>query len=555
MVTSTPLVKSTEPIKDNPTNMLKQNKGTNSLFNAGASVVKHHPSDLRQDRILLTPMMNSPLTFDKRTSFSVSLVRENTTGNGADKLVPSSNPKLPLSKDASVHANFALEQQDASDDRLIEMPSVAVAPKTLHFELSPSKPKNQTHSSIDMFENFSTYNEGNNINVNKNKEDIIQDNQSKDLSVKIIKVSQLPSENQSATDCENPNNNQPTTADVQFRVPSIKSHPHLIQIKKGGKNWRRTMALSLNALTSNEGNNRIISERKSVTRKSCFIIEPKRSTVTLDNNKISQINEISIMDVSASQPVEINEKVTDEHTDFNCSGANPEVSLLNSIQANKSASYIVPCSRPNDSILAVSNIDTVTKVLSKCSEKKIISFDTLCNDNILSNSKKVGEGSYGEVFLLNHTESNSSVLKIVPVDGNALVNGELQTKLSDMLAEIVVSTDLNNLQEGFHVENMRFEAPNFISLRSCSLVEGYYPAKLLELWDDYNQMKGSENDRPDAKLFNNENSMDIQRFVALEYENGGQDLETIAINNAKQGLSIFLQVAYSVAGKFNRLFI
>ena len=107
MVTSTPLVKSTEPIKDNPTNMLKQNEGVNSLFNAGASVVKHYPSDLRQDRVLLTPMMNSPLSFDKKTAFSVSLERENTTGKGADKLIPSSNPKLPLSKDAFLHANFA----------------------------------------------------------------------------------------------------------------------------------------------------------------------------------------------------------------------------------------------------------------------------------------------------------------------------------------------------------------------------------------------------------------------------------------------------------------
>jgi len=57
MVTSTPLVKSTEPTKNNPTNLLKPNEGTNSLFNAGASVVKHYPSDLRQDRILLTSVI------------------------------------------------------------------------------------------------------------------------------------------------------------------------------------------------------------------------------------------------------------------------------------------------------------------------------------------------------------------------------------------------------------------------------------------------------------------------------------------------------------------
>ena len=47
---------------------------------------------------------------------------------------------------------------------------------------------------------------------------------------------------------------------------------------------------------------------------------------------------------------------------------------------------------------------------------------------------QIGEGSFGEVFLLppfHYNEGgNGAVLKIVPIDGDALVNGDAQTKLA-----------------------------------------------------------------------------------------------------------------------------
>ncbi len=76
---------------------------------------------------------------------------------------------------------------------------------------------------------------------------------------------------------------------------------------------------------------------------------------------------------------------------------------------------------------------------------------------------QVGEGAFGEVFLLN-TDS-APVLKIVPVDGSALVNGQPQTKLSDMLAEIVISTELSDLgNRESHAENC---AGNFVEVSFC----------------------------------------------------------------------------------------
>lgn len=39
----------------------------------------------------------------------------------------------------------------------------------------------------------------------------------------------------------------------------------------------------------------------------------------------------------------------------------------------------------------------------------------------ISDVKKIGEGTYGEVF-----KANNNICKIVPIDGDSLVNGETQ---------------------------------------------------------------------------------------------------------------------------------
>ena len=234
--------------------------------------------------------------------------------------------------------------------------------------------------------------------------------------------------------------------------------------------------------------------------------------------------------------------------------ASPSEPHLNSLhlndskQLNKSSSYIIPLGRKSQSILLEPTHDIVSKVLSKCSEKKIIPFANLYDHKTLSNMKKVGEGTYGEVFLLNNDDA-PAVLKVVPVDGNSLVNGETQTKLSDILAEIVVSQALTRLTKYISKEGIKFVASNFIGLQKCLLVEGKYPEKLLALWDEYNEKEVSENERPDSNLFCDQLYSKPQRFVALEYDHGGKDLEKAVLSSALQGMSIFLQVAHSMAGR------
>lgn len=66
-------------------------------------------------------------------------------------------------------------------------------------------------------------------------------------------------------------------------------------------------------------------------------------------------------------------------------------------------------------------------------------------------------------------------------------------------------------------------------------MQGKYPKHLIDLWDLYDEARGSENDRPD--LFTG-----VQLYVVLELANAGQDLEAYQFLNAEQAFSIFNQV-------------
>ena len=72
-----------------------------------------------------------------------------------------------------------------------------------------------------------------------------------------------------------------------------------------------------------------------------------------------------------------------------------------------------------------------------------------------------------------------------------------------------------------------------------------YPQHLLDLWDAFDEEKGSENDRPDSALF--EGNED-QKFICLVFGNGGTDLEATSLASASKGLAVFNQIVHALAG-------
>jgi len=100
--------------------------------------------------------------------------------------------------------------------------------------------------------------------------------------------------------------------------------------------------------------------------------------------------------------------------------------------------------------------------------------------------QKIGEASYSEVFGIGDV-----VLKIIPIHNEECLD-EIDAETpapsdaKDILKEIVVTRALGEMCNGF------------VNLLKTYVVRGKYPSLLLDLWDEYDQTKGSESVRPGA---------------------------------------------------------
>jgi len=102
--------------------------------------------------------------------------------------------------------------------------------------------------------------------------------------------------------------------------------------------------------------------------------------------------------------------------------------------------------------------------------------------------QKIGEASYSEVFGI-----GDIVLKVIPIrDEEYPDKTDAETPApsdaKDILKEIVVTRALGEICNGF------------VNLLKTYVVRGKYPSLLLDLWDEYNQTKGSESVRPGGTL-------------------------------------------------------
>ena len=73
-------------------------------------------------------------------------------------------------------------------------------------------------------------------------------------------------------------------------------------------------------------------------------------------------------------------------------------------------------------ILIEEDISDIDKLLSQCTKQNVIAFEEVYGPDTLVNSKKVGEGAFGEVFLISSADSEERpVLKVVPIGGDLKV--------------------------------------------------------------------------------------------------------------------------------------
>lgn len=99
--------------------------------------------------------------------------------------------------------------------------------------------------------------------------------------------------------------------------------------------------------------------------------------------------------------------------------------------------------------------------------------------------RKIGEASYSEVFGIGDV-----VLKIIPIrieeESAHPETAEIPapSDAKDVLKEIMVTKEVGDICD------------KFVRLLKTYVVRGRYPSLLLDLWDEYNEKKGSESIRP-----------------------------------------------------------
>nr|XP_033794705.1 serine/threonine-protein kinase haspin [Geotrypetes seraphini] len=186
--------------------------------------------------------------------------------------------------------------------------------------------------------------------------------------------------------------------------------------------------------------------------------------------------------------------------------------------------------------LSESFLTDAEKVYEECQQEGAVSFSECIPPGKMRSCEKIGEGVFGEVFKT-IDNGNYVALKIIPIEGKCMVNGEAQKSFGEILPEIIISRELSLLCEG--CEN---STDGFIKLHSVHCVKGSYPQHLLQAWDTYDKNKGSENDNP--ALFESD-----QLFIILEFDFGGNDLESMTqkLASVASAKSILQQVIVALA--------
>ncbi|VAH43354.1 unnamed protein product [Triticum turgidum subsp. durum] len=110
---------------------------------------------------------------------------------------------------------------------------------------------------------------------------------------------------------------------------------------------------------------------------------------------------------------------------------------------------------------------------------------------------KLGEGTYGEAY-----RAGSTVCKVVPFDGDSLVNGETQKKSEEVLEEALLCLTLNNLRTGQRDKAKDYSCDGFIETKEFWVCKGPYDPSLISAWEDWDSKHESENDHP--KDFSND---------------------------------------------------
>lgn len=176
------------------------------------------------------------------------------------------------------------------------------------------------------------------------------------------------------------------------------------------------------------------------------------------------------------------------------------------------------------------------KLLKICQQTRPLrlseAFSEFCD---ASSIVKIGEGTFGEAF-----KGGGNVFKIVPVDGDFLVNGEVQKTCADLFVEVLLSITLNCLRGDEDKTANKSTCINYIETKAIRVCQGTYDTFLVKAWEDWDEKHSSENDHP--MIF-----PEKQLYTTFILADGGHDLESFVLSDFDEVRSVLIQVTASLA--------
>ncbi|XP_061378523.1 uncharacterized protein LOC116769820 isoform X2 [Danaus plexippus] len=307
------------------------------------------------------------------------------------------------------------------------------------------------------------------------------------------------------------------------------------QLQNKGRKYRQSVIATMELQEKGSLHNDSIKSRRST-----FVSKPSRSTIKIE----SDLSRDSLCSTIVCEDLQ-------GFLGEDCDDTIVELSKLSIADSEHEVTLIEKFHDTSNRIATARDY-----VLRRCNQTDVLLFDECYPDPLLKNCRKIGEGVYGEVFLWRARDGRARVLKVIPIAGDIKVNGEEQKGFHEILSEIVIAMELsalrapiaditNHLNEGKSLETLDLHTVEnatdvFNEVLSVRCVTGGYPSRLLDLWDLYDESKGSENDNP-AVL------PPDQQFIVLELANAGQDLESYQFVNAEQSYALFKQIAFGLA--------
>ncbi|GAB2289388.1 hypothetical protein Dimus_023697 [Dionaea muscipula] len=178
--------------------------------------------------------------------------------------------------------------------------------------------------------------------------------------------------------------------------------------------------------------------------------------------------------------------------------------------------------------------DPFSRLLQECGQSSPCTllgvFSNFCDPGQIV---KIGEGTYGEAFI-----AGGCVCKIVPIDGDLRVNGELQKRSTELLEEVVLSRTLNCLRR--HESGINNATTTFVETKDLRVCQGRYDPSLIRAWEAWDEKNGSENDHP-------QQFREKQCYVVFVLEHGGTDLESFVLLDFNEARSLVVQVTAALA--------